>query len=151
MDQTQIQNKNKNNERSRGRMLELISRARSKDRAVSLECTLIGGVQPIWVVGPCRPRYKEQARGRGTNTQVDRRHFPLQHPDPILGSARPTGSSASDATSTTTIMSGTPVPGQSRKKPEGDRYPRRPSPPTVYASYSPLSPSVSLPLVVDQG
>jgi len=49
-------------------MLELISRARSKDRAVPLDHTLIGGVQPIWLVGPRRPCYKERERGRGTDT-----------------------------------------------------------------------------------
>ena len=136
---------------SRGRMLELISRARSKDRTVPLERTLIWSVHPIWLVGPRRPHYKEWERGRGTNTQVDRRHFPLPHPDLISGSARPMVCSASDAMSTTTTGSGTPVPGQSRRKPEGNRYPRRPSPPTVCASYSPLSPSASLSLVVDQG
>ena len=37
--------------------MELISKARSKDRGVPLERTLLGGVQPIWLVGPCCPRY----------------------------------------------------------------------------------------------
>ena len=78
-------------------MLELISRARSKDRAVPLDHTLIGGVQPMWLVGPRRPCYKERERGRGTDTQDDR-HFPLPRPDPIWGSAWPTGSSATATT-----------------------------------------------------
>ena len=83
MDQTQIQNKNKNNERSRGRMLELITKARSKDRAVPLERALIGGVQPIWLVGPRRPRYKEREGCRGSHYEV-RHHKPLsQKPYPI--------------------------------------------------------------------
>ena len=124
--------------------MELISKARSKDRTVPLERALIGGVQPIWLVGPHRPRYKEQERGRGTDAQVDSRYFPLPHPDPISGSAKPTGSSVNNVTSTTTTGSGTPVPGQSHRKPKGNRYPRRPSPPTVCASHFPLSPSVSL-------
>ena len=51
-------------------MLELISRARSKDWAVPLERALIGVVHPIWMVGPRRPRYKERERGRGTDAKV---------------------------------------------------------------------------------
>ena len=132
-------------------MLELISRARSKDQAVPLDRTLIEGAQPIWLVGPRRLHYKERERGRGTDAQVDLRHFPLPHPDPIQGCARPTGSSASNASSTTTTGSGTPVPGQSHRKPKGNRYPRRPSPPTVCASHFPLSLPLFLSLEVDQG
>jgi hypothetical protein len=73
-------------------MLKLISRALSKDRAVPLDHTLIGGVQPIWLVGPCRPRYKKRERDWGTTLKVHRRHNSLPLPCRSKVSARPTES-----------------------------------------------------------
>jgi len=122
------------------------------------EHALIGSVQPIRLVGPHRPRYIEPERGRGTGDEVDRCHTTLLHPYRSRVSARPTGSRCHDVhhchshcrrrtrTSTTLSSSTSSVPW--------------PPPPlhhlrlTVCASYSlllPLFPSVSLPLVVDQG
>ena len=60
-----------------------------------LEHALIGGVQPIWLVGPRRPRYIEWERGRGMEHEVHRSHSPLPHPYWSRVCMRPMGISAS--------------------------------------------------------
>ena len=49
---------------------------RPKGRVELPHRALIGGAQPVWLVGPCRPRYKEREGCRGSHYEV-RRHKPL--------------------------------------------------------------------------
>jgi len=77
----QMKNKNKKQEEIKGENVGI--NLHGPDPKIGLkphEHALIGGVQPIQLVSPRRPRYIERERGRGTGDEVDYCHSPLLHP-----------------------------------------------------------------------
>ena len=100
-------------------------RARSKDQAGLLEHALIGGVQPIWLVGPYRPRYIERKRGRGMEHEVHYSHNPLPHPTDLrFARGRQEAPPASSL-----LHHDDQIRHSASGGPEGFCYPRRPPSP----------------------
>ena len=73
----QMKNKNKKQEEIKGENVGIDLATQPKGRVGLPHRALIGGAQPVWLVGPCRPRYKEREGCRGSHNEVRRRHKPL--------------------------------------------------------------------------
>ena len=79
----QMKNKNKKQEEIKGENVGIDLATRPKGRVGLPHRAMIGGAQPVWLVGPHRPRYIEREGCWGSHYEVCH-HKPLpQKPYPI--------------------------------------------------------------------
>ena len=87
---------------------------------------LIGGAQPVWLVGPRQTRYKEWEGCRARTTRFTVATNPSYRNPTDLGRREADGKHPSAATTSSSVNL---VVGQCRWRPEGRRDLRRPPPP----------------------